>query len=358
MLGSNVSGSLTAGFDHWNLPASSWYAGGALTTTGSIVSAPDQSIFVTRTIRNNTGYFAQAQLGLHDRLFFTGGLRAEENSDFGDSLGTPISPRLGLSYVQQAGAAALKLRASWGRAIRPPSPGRKLGGASATSVTLPAPELGPERQHGWDAGVDAVFGARGSLSLTYYDQTADNLIQTVQLESSPVRTFQAQNVGRVGNTGVEIEGTVAAGPLSFKGQYAYARSRIERLAPGYAGDLRVGDQTLGIPKHTAGASLAFNLLRGTTISTGLTYVGSWSNYDWLAESRCFGGTGACQATSRDYIVAYPSVVRVNASVFRQITRSVSGFVSVDNLTNDLAYEMDNFGPVMGRSTTIGFKFQY
>jgi iron complex outermembrane receptor protein len=358
VLSSDVSGSLTAGFDHWSLPASSWYAGGALTTSGTIKSAPGQVISATHTIRNNTGYFAQAQVGLRDRLFFTGGLRAESNSDFGDSLGTPISPQAGLSYVHEIGAATLKVRGSWGRAIRPPSPGRKLGGASATSVTLPAPELGPERQHGWDAGVDAVFGGRGSLSVTYYDQTADNLIQSVLLQTSPVRTFQFQNVGRVGNTGIEIEGTVTAGPVRLKGQYAYARSRIEQLAPGYAGDLRVGDQALGIPKHTAGASLSLSLLPGNTVSTGFTYVGTWSNYDWLAESRCSGGTGPCQPTSRDYIVAYPSFVRVNASVFQEITRRVSGFISADNVTNNRAYEMDNFGPVMGRVTTVGAKWQY
>jgi outer membrane receptor protein involved in Fe transport len=203
-----------------------------------------------------------------------------------------------------------------------------------------------------------VFGHRGSLSVTYYDQTADDLIQTVLLESSPVQTFQAQNVGKVGNTGVEIEATVTAGPVRIKGQYAYARSRIEQLAPGYGGDLRVGDQALGIPKHTAGASLSADPFRGTTVSAGLTYVGSWTNYDWLAQSRCFGGTGPCEPTFRDYIVAYPSFARVNASVFQQITPRVSGFISADNLTNNKAYEMDNFGPVMGRITTVGAKWQY
>ena len=357
-LSSDVTGSLTAGFDHWSLPASSWYAAGALTTSGTIETAPDQVISATRTVGNNTGYFAQAQVGIRERLFVTGGVRAERNSDFGDSLGTPLSPQAGLSYASDVGSATLKLRASWGRAIRPPSPGRKLGGASVTSVTLPAPELGPERQHGWDAGVDAVFGHRGSLSVTYYDQTADDLIQTVLLESSPVQTFQAQNVGKVGNTGVEIEATVTAGPVRIKGQYAYARSRIEQLAPGYGGDLRVGDQALGIPKHTAGASLSADPFRGTTVSAGLTYVGSWTNYDWLAQSRCFGGTGPCEPTFRDYIVAYPSFARVNASVFQQITPRVSGFISADNLTNNKAYEMDNFGPVMGRITTVGAKWQY
>ena len=67
-------------------------------------------------------------------------------------------------------------------------------------------------------------------------------------------TTQFQNVGRVKNTGVEVEGALRVGALQFKGQYGYARSRIAQLAPNYTGDLRVGDQSRSTPTHTAGAS--------------------------------------------------------------------------------------------------------
>jgi outer membrane receptor protein involved in Fe transport len=252
-LGARMSGVLTAGFDHYSLPVSRFSTANALNTSGTIQTTGG-AFAVTRTVTNNTGYFAQGQLGFHDALFLTVGVRAEHNTNFGDSLRTQLSPRTGLSFVQPVGSATLKVRGSWGRALRAPDPGLKLGSASTSSVILANLALAPERQKGWDAGVDAVLGSRASLSVTYYDQTAENLLQFVQVQSTPILTSQWQNVGRVHNTGVEVEGTLSLGLLQVKGQYGYARARVDALPPNYTGTLRVGDQSLATPKHTAGGS--------------------------------------------------------------------------------------------------------
>jgi outer membrane receptor protein involved in Fe transport len=357
-LGTSVSGSLTVGFDHWNNVLSDWLAFGALTTTGALQTSPDGFTAGTRNITNNTGYFAQTQLGFREVLFLTGGLRAEDNSDFGDSLGTPISPRVGLAYVQSVGQATVKLRSSWGRAIRAPSPGQKQGFVRANSAQLPNADLGPERQHGWDVGIDATIGSRGSVAVTYYDQTAENLVDAVQVETDPVPTQQFQNVGRVRNTGVEVEARVALGRVTLQGQYAYSRARVDQLSPTYAGELQVGDQARMRPKHTAGATITVTPLATTTLSAGVTYVGSWINSDALALFRCLGGTGPCFPTSRDYLVAYPGLVKANVSLFHQVSSVVSGFVSVDNLTNNKRHEGTNFTAVSGRRTTAGLRFEY
>ncbi|MGH9892801.1 MAG: TonB-dependent receptor, partial [bacterium] len=228
-----VRASLVAGFDHWSLPYTQFGTSGALTTTGTIEVAPDYSILASRTTTKNTGYFAQVQFGFRDALFLTSGLRAEQNSDFGGSVGTPVSPRLGLSYAPQLrGKVRPKFRASWGRAIRAPTPGYKSERGQGTfDYRVANPGIGPERQTGGDAGVDLAYGSRGTLSVTYYNQTAEDLIQVVQLPNTSVPTSQAQNVGRVRNTGVEIEGSLFVGPLALRGQYAYTRARIEQLAP-------------------------------------------------------------------------------------------------------------------------------
>ncbi len=160
------------------------------------------------------------------------------------------------------------------------------------------------------------------------------------------------------NTGVEVEGSVTLGRLHLKGQYGYARASVQQLAPGYTGDLQVGDQVLATPKHTAGASLSIVPRSGTTLAAGLTYVGSWNQYNSLAILRCFGGTGPCAPTSRDNIAATPSFAKVNVNLSHQITPLVSGFVSVDNLTNNTAHEFFYASVVMGRITTIGVHFQY
>jgi outer membrane receptor protein involved in Fe transport len=354
-LAPGLSGSLTAGFDHYNEPFRFWTTSGAVTMTGSIQTDPTQPVtaFVTET--NNTGYFAQAQLGFHDGLFLTAGIRAEHNTNFGDSLGTPLSPRVGISYARPLGSMMLKLRGSWGRSIRPPSSGAKAPSSQPGYIQLANPTLAPERQHGWDAGVDAVFGARGSLNLTYYDQTADNLIQSVLIQDI---TYQNQNVGRIRNTGVEVEGTVNVGFLQVKGQYAYTRSRVAHLNAGYAGDLVVGDQALLTPKHTAGASVTLTPMQGTTVAGGLTYQGGWTGFDGIALNRCFGGTGPCLPTFRDYHTEYAGFVKLNASVFQRLTPFITGFVSVDNLTNNVRREVENDFLTMGRITTIGLKLHW
>jgi outer membrane receptor protein involved in Fe transport len=358
-LGATASASLTTGFDHYSLPITQYFTSGALTTTGTVQTESGQPVTVSRTTTTNTGYFAQAQIGFRGAAFLSGGLRVEQNTNFGDSLGTQISPRIGASFVQRlARASTLKFRGSYGRSIRAPSPGQKLAFVSTANVLVANPVLGPERQRGWDAGIDASFGSSATLSLTYYDQVADNLIQLVQLSVVPLPTSQYQNVGQVRNKGLEVEGGLHLGGIQLKAQYGYVRSRIRQLAPNYAGDLRVGDQSLGTPTHTAGVSLSVTPLRGTNVGLGVTYVGSWSYYDLLAEYRCFGGTGPCQPTFRDYITAYPGFVRANATVSQEITPLVSGFVSVENLTNNQAFELVNSTPAFGRISVVGFRLRY
>lgn len=358
-LTANLSGSVTAGVDHWTRPLSSWYAFEATGTTGTIETGPTGVISATRTVTSNTGYFTQAQIGVRDALFLTAGLRAEHNTEFGDSLGVPLLPRFGLSYVRPVRDATIKLRGSWGRAIRPPSPGRKSGFVSGTSIQLPNPRLGPERQQGWDAGVDATVGAAASVSVTYYDQMAENLVDAVIISLTPVYTQQFQNVGSVKNTGLEVEGRFSSGILSFQGQYGYTRSRIEHLSPTYAGDQRIGDTPLLRPRHTAGLSITVGEpFANTSFSAGIVYVGSRTNYDYLALYRCFGGTGSCRTTFRDYLMEYPDFVKMNLSLFRRLTSNLSGVLVVDNLANAQPDEVSNDLPRRGRSIMAGFRAEY
>jgi outer membrane receptor protein involved in Fe transport len=354
-LGKNVAGSVTVGFDHYSLPFDFWASTSALSTSGATGNVGDATAI--RTTTNNTGYFAQAMVGIRDAVFLTGGVRAEENTQFGSSVGTPVSPQFGLTYVKQLGGSTIKVRGSWGRAIRPPGAGAKVGSVSPFDVTLPNPLLGPERQKGWDTGVDAVFGRRGSLSLTYFNQTALDLISLVVMPSDSLPTFQNQNVGRVKNTGVEIEALLSIGVLSVRGQYGYVRSRIQD--PGSTtGELVAGDELLDVPTHTAGVSVSVVPRSGTVVTAGATYVGDYLDYDYMTMLRCFAETGPCLSGPglRAYRSKLPSLFKVNAAISQQITPVVSGFVSVNNLTNNEKIEFNMFNPVMGRITTVGLQF--
>jgi outer membrane receptor protein involved in Fe transport len=192
--------------------------------------------------------------------------------------------------------------------------------------------------------------------VTWYDQRATNLIEFVQLSATPVPTTQFQNVGRVKNLGLEVEGRLDLGRLQLNAQYGYTRSRIDDLGPNYAGDLRAGDQALQTPRHTAGASFSLAALPTTTLTGGITYVGSWDTYHLIALYSCFGGTGPCQPSQRDYIAAYPGFAKFNAAIAQSLTPTLSAFLSVENIANNQEYEYADTQPVFGRTTTLGLRF--
>jgi outer membrane receptor protein involved in Fe transport len=351
-----TAGTFTVGFDHYAAALDQFYSTGALDTTGNIPTDPNQPFTPTLASTRNTGYFAQAMVNVQDELYLTAGLRAENNSAFGASIGTPISPKAGLSFVHRVGSALLKLRSSYGEGIRPPGAGLRLASRTQFQIILANNLLGPERQQGFDAGVDLLIGDNASVSVTYYDQKVRDLIQLalVDATSSPA-TFQRLNVARIRNTGWEFEGRVRANRLEFGAQMGIARSRVKALNANYSGDLRVGDQVLGFPRYTAGGFLTFEPTRGTNLTTGISVVGDRTDYDYLAQFRCFGGTGPCQSSLREYWVTYPAFAKVNLAVSQQVSRGITASISIDNLTNSIADESWNIVPAQGRVTLVGMR---
>jgi hypothetical protein len=159
---------------------------------------------------------------------------------------------------------------------------------------------------------------------------------------------------------VELEGTLTLGLVQLKGQYGYAQSRIQVLGPHYSGDLAAGDRPLAIPANTAGGSVSIAAWRNTTLTGGVAYVGSWRAYDLFALYSCFAGTQDCRPGPgyRNYTISIPGFVKMNATVSQQITRMLSGYVSVDNLGNSTANEFAEHSPAMGRVTMIGARVRY
>src|SRR5204862_6080078 len=108
------------------------------------------------------------------------------------------------------GPGTVKVRASYGESIRAPFPFEREGSRTPSSITLPSPMLGPERQRGADGGVDLYVG-RASLAVTYYNQLAIDLIQLVTVAPPPGDTLPTspyQNLNRVKHEGWEVEGRV------------------------------------------------------------------------------------------------------------------------------------------------------
>lgn len=210
------------------------------------------------------GGFLQGQLALKDALFFTYGLRAEWNPNYGEEAQPNLAPKYGVAYTKELGFMTTKLRASYGRSTRPPADDQRLGERETNAVSisrwgtydvvLANPELGPEHQQGGEGGIELYFGNRGSLVVTRYNQTVNNLISEVPIDSvqslvsdavfdcgTPkdngycyTKQWQNLNVGSIRNQGWELQGSINTGPFTTRGTYSWTKSRVIGITPKYS----------------------------------------------------------------------------------------------------------------------------
>ena len=350
-----VVATLTGGIDHYFASLQSDFTGNATRNTGTI----DGDHFVSTTPFENTGYFGQLQLGVRDAFFVTGGLRGEQNDNFGDGYGTAWSPRLGASYTREVNGVSVKLRGSYGSAIRPPKPYQKQASLNPFLEILANPNLGPERQTGWDAGLELYVGTAVSFGVTYYDQKAKDLVDQVLLNTSgPIPQAQFQNVGEIRNQGWEFESALTFGRLGFRATYSRPTSTVRELSPSYSGDLRVGDRLLEIPSSVARASVNYTFFQHTNLGVEAVHIGNWTAIDWLSYYAFILGAEPFRGSGRDYWLEYPTITKINVALSQRVTDQLTGFVHVANVGNNTRFEQRNSNIPLGRVTTVGLRFQY
>jgi outer membrane receptor protein involved in Fe transport len=297
---------------------------------------------------DNAGVFGQGKLAIADRVHLTAGLRAEHNSSFGDRFGTAWSPMVGAVVTREVGTLTVKLRGAYGKGIRPPPPSARLTLATTRFRQLPNVAIAPESQSGVEGGLELFAGDRASLRGTVYSQRAHGLVQTVMFESgtTPI-SMQQQNIGRIANDGVELEGYTLFGFGRIDGTWARTSSRVRRLARTYTGDLRVGDRMPDVPSWSGSLAISTSYAR-MTLTAGTVAVGPWSGHDWLAYARA--GT---TRPLRDYRRTYDGIVRPYALITREFPAGWSLFGQVENIGNSQRNERDNTRITAGRTVLIG-----
>ncbi|MFP5354458.1 MAG: TonB-dependent receptor plug domain-containing protein, partial [Gemmatimonadota bacterium] len=304
---------------------------------------------------DNTGVFGQVKLEVNNAFFLTAGLRGERNSSFGENYGTAYAPMIGAALTRDVGAATVKFRAAYGKGIRPPQPNARRAIQTLGFRQVANPELQPEVQSGTEAGVELYLGDRANVSLTTYSQTADGLIQQVvaNRRMGP-RTVQFQNVGRIHNRGVELEGNVRRGSLRGDLTFSLTDSRVRALSATYTGDLRLGDRVPEVPSSAGMASLTWETRRVRT-TVGANYIGSWVGYDWLAFYGGELGTEATRPELRNYWIDYPSITKPFVGLSYALARGAEWYLRVDNLGNVQRNERDNLQITQGRTATVGLR---
>jgi vitamin B12 transporter len=155
--------------------------------------------------------YAQYQTTLFDQLTLTGGVRYDDDDEFG-----------GHTSLKIAGAWALSdgttvLRANYGDGFKAPSLFQLF-----SQYSNPITSLQPEKARGWEAGIDqSLLAERVHASLTYFERRSSNQIDFFSCFGTiPPQFVQAcidraaqggfyYNVGRTRSRGLEAEVTAA-----------------------------------------------------------------------------------------------------------------------------------------------------
>lgn len=303
----------------------------------------------------NSGVFGQVKLDLFNSLFLSAGLRGENSTSFGEEFGTALSPMLGAAFTRDVGESTIKLRMAYGKGIRPPHPSMRLSIQTLGFRQVANPGLEPEEQSGIEGGIEVYSSDRLNLSVTGYSQIADGLIQ--QVVASPrtnSRFVQYQNAGRIGNTGIEIEGSSRVGNLRGDVSWSLTRSVVQALAPRYTGELRVGDRVPEVPSSSGLVSFTWERPRWRA-TAGASYVGNWVGYDWISYYDAQQAGDVSRPELRDFWVRYPALVKPFVGATYTMRRAAEWFVRVDNLTNLQRNERDDLQISGGRTATLGLK---
>lgn len=307
------------------------------------------------------GGFTQARLRLGSALVLSGGTRAERLSSVGPRQGTVWASTAGASWTRPVGRHTVRLRGAWGRGIRPPEPGMQSARSTSVVRQIANPDLAPERQQGFEGGVD-VFAANGVFfKATWYAQVATDLLQQVSRRSvSAPDAYQFQNVGVIDNRGVEFDGGWRTRQLAAGFSGNIPSSTVRSLSPRYTGELRPGDRMIEVPEASGSAYLRLmspTSARRWTAELGASMLGAWTGYDWLLLARIERGEATRRDLARDYWLRYDGVVRPYVAASAHVARGYHAWFRVDNPTNRSALIRDNATAPLGRVALLGLELR-
>lgn len=224
----NVKSTFTVGLQGFRQETNSTLRSGidfGISGAEDLDGAAIQTIDENRIELFNGGFYLNEQLGIKDKLFLSLGARFDYNSSFGDDIGAQFYPKAGVSYwVSEENywkdsflsgiIDGLKLRASWGKSGKFPSPFAKdrtfatspfIGAPSASFGSAGNDDLGPEVTVSTDLGFDILLlKNRLSFEFSYYTDNTFDAILNAPIDPVSGYTSRLINLGQIENKGVEI----------------------------------------------------------------------------------------------------------------------------------------------------------
>ncbi|MFT5082138.1 MAG: vitamin B12 transporter [Lentisphaeria bacterium] len=255
--------------------------------------------------RDQSALFAELRTELLDSFYINGGIRADDNEDFG----THTSVRLTAAFVQALGALSnVKYRASVGNGFRAPSLYELAYNANWAFGDAAQTDLSEENSEGFDVGVDYYSAAGITLELTYFNQTIEDEIYFDLVDFSGY----LQDLGSSSSKGFEfgLEYPVTAW-LALQGNIMFNKTKTSE-----------GLQRISRPEKSGSAGAKFTLL-----SDKLSLLAS------LRFAR--DAVGTVRETLDDY-----EVLDISASY--RVNKTVEFFGRIENATDEDYQEITGF----------------
>ena len=210
------------------------------------------------------GYYVQAQGTLFDALTLTGGIRYDDDAEFGGHTSLKLAAAWRVTDTTV-------LHANYGDGFKAPSLYE-----SFSQYSNPDNALRPEVAHGWEAGVDqSALDGRVNAMLTYFERRTSNLIDFqscfVASPPEPECTERAAsggyyyNIGRTRSNGVEAEITATiTETLKLTANYSNITSR----------NLLTGQSLQRRPHIQANGIVNWTPAEDWSLGASVTYVGN------------------------------------------------------------------------------------
>ena len=166
--------------------------------------------------RDNIGYYGEFLSDFSDTLFFTAGVRLDDNDDFGEHTSIRVSAA---HLIELGNDNTLKFKASAGTGFRAPSTAEIAYNAGAfASPPASNVQLKEETSQGFELGLEYFAGAHLKLEAVYFSQDVEDAI----LFDLQAFSGYLQDVGNSTSSGVELIADYSlSANWTLKGNYTF-----------------------------------------------------------------------------------------------------------------------------------------
>ncbi|MDI6793503.1 MAG: TonB-dependent receptor [bacterium] len=262
-------------------------------------------------------------------------------TEYEDKEKSAFSPKVGLLYKPEFEQGIYRLdgiRASWGKAFRPPTAGELYRTWSYGSTVYESnPDLDPETSQSWEIGLDQRLGEKIRLSGTYFQSEIEGLIYNQVITSTLKRK---ENAGEGKISGFELEAKANLAPcLDAFGNYT---CQDTEYTSNPADPNSVGKNFERVPEKMCNLGLAFH-------KEALTASCIWH---WV--EKVYGNSDNSDKEEGVYGAMDP-VNTVDVKMGYTLKDNLRLSLAVDNLFDKEYYQ---YYKAPGRTFTVEARYEY